>query len=300
MQQDVRRSDPTDTPARAEPEPAEKPGFARSLFRFAGKRKKAAAEPARLTDRLKEVLERDRALIASEPPVALEEEAWPDPFGQADPEPHTGTRPTAAWDGALDEPFESPLARGETVRFDVPAATGTRASERGRLQLTEARESADLRLSQIASWIEEEINELPEGAGSLALEAPLDEHEAAELDAVLSESDASRLETVLPPEGPDATIITDNAAMQAALAAPEEARAPSSRAQVKAKVSARPAPREDAGSRGEPINTLTMARLLAMQGYKPRALAVYRQLLKRSPDDETLRAEFEALQASEP
>ncbi|MET0285247.1 MAG: hypothetical protein ABW352_12285 [Polyangiales bacterium] len=349
MQHDVRRSDQTDVTVRAEPEPAPKSssGFARSLFRLGGKRKAApATEPARLQNRLKEVLERDRALIASEPPrperdehevvdlghedVELHEleahgfsehephdDGWSeqtDPFGAADPEARTGTRTALApeqpqeseaeewpvlarWDhaSALDEPFA------------IPAATGTQPTERGVLQLAEARESADLRFSQIASWIEEEISEFPEDAGPLALEAPLDDDEAAELDAVLggqpSRDEASPAATeapgaVAPEPVPEAKL---EAAVEPAVeAAKPRTAAPASRAQVKAKVSARPAPRDDAPSASkEPINTLTMARLLAMQGYKPRALAVYRELLKRTPDDEALRAEFEAAKKAE-
>jgi hypothetical protein len=326
MQHDVRRSDQTDATARTEPEPAPKSvGFARSLFRLGGKRKPAPPpEPARLQNRLKEVLERDRALIASEPTPAEhevvelahddvemhDEDGWSeqtDPFGAADPEAHTGTRPAlepeepeaeewpvpARWDhaSALDEPFSA------------PAATGTRPSERGVLQLAEARESADLRFSQIASWIEEEISEFPDGAGPLALEAPLDEHEAAELDAVLGGDEAPTLsaEARVPPARPAPEPAAEPAeSTEDRPAARARGVAPASRAQVKAKVSARPAPRDDTPPASkEPINTLTMARLLAMQGYKPRALAVYRELLKRTPEDETLRAEYEALKKAE-
>jgi hypothetical protein len=302
MPQDVRRSHQTDGTV---PESAEKTGFARSLFRFGGKRKRE--EPGRLQDRLKEVLERDRALIASGPPVAElaqdevelhEDEVWPDPFGASDPELHTGTRPTErSWaEPALDEPFAAPSS-----------------SQRRVLQLTEERESADLRISQIASWIEEEISEQVDAAEPVALDVPLNADEAAELDAVLGSSELA-LEEPAAVEGTgeetahepsvalgsvgDETLITDGAAMQAAIAEESKGLAPSSRAQVKAKVSARPAAREDGPSR-EPIKTLTMARLLAMQGYKSRALAVYRELIKRSPDDEALRAEFEALKKSE-
>lgn len=39
----------------------------------------------------------------------------------------------------------------------------------------------------------------------------------------------------------------------------------------------------------EPIRTRTMARLLAEQGYAKRALAIYDELLQRSPEDASLR-----------
>jgi len=50
---------------------------------------------------------------------------------------------------------------------------------------------------------------------------------------------------------------------------------------------------------GEPIRTRTMAKLLASQGYRLRALAIYDHLLARAPDDAALRAEAEQLRASE-
>jgi hypothetical protein len=46
---------------------------------------------------------------------------------------------------------------------------------------------------------------------------------------------------------------------------------------------------------GEPIRTRTMARLLAAQGYRERALALYAELLLRDPEDAGLREEAERL-----
>jgi hypothetical protein len=45
----------------------------------------------------------------------------------------------------------------------------------------------------------------------------------------------------------------------------------------------------------EPIRTRTMARLLAAQGYRMRALAIYDELLAGSPEDAALRDEAEAV-----
>jgi hypothetical protein len=45
----------------------------------------------------------------------------------------------------------------------------------------------------------------------------------------------------------------------------------------------------------EPIRTRTMARLLAAQGYRQRALAIYEELLAEAGADDALRAEAEAL-----
>lgn len=48
----------------------------------------------------------------------------------------------------------------------------------------------------------------------------------------------------------------------------------------------------------EPIRTRTMARLLAAQGYRERALAMYRTLLAASPSDAELQHELERLIAA--
>jgi hypothetical protein len=68
-----------------------------------------------------------------------------------------------------------------------------------------------------------------------------------------------------------------------------------------------PAPEPAAASAGsderpqrvqhEPIRTRTMARLLATQGYRQRALAIYEELLAQAGADDSLRAEVEALHA---
>lgn len=52
-----------------------------------------------------------------------------------------------------------------------------------------------------------------------------------------------------------------------------------------------PAPKED------PIRTRTMARLLALQGYRERAISIYGELLARNPEDRTLAEELARLSA---
>jgi hypothetical protein len=47
----------------------------------------------------------------------------------------------------------------------------------------------------------------------------------------------------------------------------------------------------------EPIRTRTMARLLAAQGYRQRALAIYTELLTNAGADAALRAEADALRS---
>jgi hypothetical protein len=55
------------------------------------------------------------------------------------------------------------------------------------------------------------------------------------------------------------------------------------------------APTEDSPS--DPIRTRTMARLLAIQGYRKRALSIYDELLARDANDEGLRAEADRLRS---
>jgi hypothetical protein len=52
------------------------------------------------------------------------------------------------------------------------------------------------------------------------------------------------------------------------------------------------------GTPDEPIRTRTLARLLAQQGHRQRALAMYEALLAEVPEDDDLRAERDELKAS--
>ena len=59
----------------------------------------------------------------------------------------------------------------------------------------------------------------------------------------------------------------------------------------------------EADSDAEPIRTLTIARLLARQGYYDRSLSIYDQLIAENAEDRELSAEAEsvrALQSGEP
>jgi len=62
-------------------------------------------------------------------------------------------------------------------------------------------------------------------------------------------------------------------------------------------VAANPPPASSEDSAADPIRTLTMARLLAVQGYRKRALSIYDELLARDPDDAVLRTEAERLRS---
>jgi hypothetical protein len=57
---------------------------------------------------------------------------------------------------------------------------------------------------------------------------------------------------------------------------------------------------DEASAYQEPICTRSMARLLAGQGHRDRALAIYDVLLKQNATDASLRAEADALRATSP
>jgi hypothetical protein len=60
---------------------------------------------------------------------------------------------------------------------------------------------------------------------------------------------------------------------------------------------AAPAPASSPPPDDEPIRTRTLARLLAQQGHRQRAAAMYEALLEKQPDDDELRTELAALRA---
>jgi hypothetical protein len=94
-----------------------------------------------------------------------------------------------------------------------------------------------------------------------------------------------------------------------AVGARAEAAQPRSAAPALAIVSVAPAPTPAAAAAAliaeerpqrvqhEPIRTRTMARLLAAQGYRQRALAIYEELLAQAGADDGLRQEAAALRA---
>lgn len=59
------------------------------------------------------------------------------------------------------------------------------------------------------------------------------------------------------------------------------------------------APSEPDEEAGEPIRTLTIARLLARQGYYDRSLSIYEELLAENTEDPDLRAEAEQVRAQQ-
>ena len=59
-------------------------------------------------------------------------------------------------------------------------------------------------------------------------------------------------------------------------------------------------PKLDALLAKEPIQTRTMARILASQGHTRRALAIYQKLVQQRPDDKALRTEADAVRSGKP
>jgi hypothetical protein len=83
----------------------------------------------------------------------------------------------------------------------------------------------------------------------------------------------------------------------AATAAPVAPAAPGSPAPEPAAAASAASDERPQRVQHEPIRTRTMARLLATQGYRQRALAIYEELLLQAGADDSLRAEVEALRA---
>ncbi|HKP58452.1 MAG TPA: hypothetical protein VJV78_17120, partial [Polyangiales bacterium] len=111
--------------------------------------------------------------------------------------------------------------------------------------------------------------------------------------------------TVAAPSDEVATVAAPSAE-PAAIATPSVEPAPAAPPSVESKAPAAPSPvvaaapaeddDEDSGWQ-EPICTRSMARLLAGQGHRDRALAIYDVLLRQDAADASLRAEADALRA---
>jgi hypothetical protein len=100
--------------------------------------------------------------------------------------------------------------------------------------------------------------------------------------------------------------VVEQPAPTAFAAAPEQALPGTSSAQAPARATsplppaaamparAASAPEEEGG---DPIRTRSMAKLLAMQGYRDRALSIYEELIAAEPDNAELRVEADRLRA---
>jgi len=104
----------------------------------------------------------------------------------------------------------------------------------------------------------------------------------------------AQVKSVLPPPVPPA-VKRRSAAEELAARAPVAPAKPAKTKPDNEQASAAAGGDESGGP--DPIRTLTMARLLAMQGYRKRALSIYDELLARDPDDAKLRAEADRLRS---
>ncbi len=237
---------------------------------------RAAARPH--ADRLREVLDRDRALIAAER-LAL---AAPEMDGaEAKTE-----RPLAALEAEGAETESAP----ETQRADAKiahslAAPEAEGAEAETEQPSPARETEEAEAEQ--SGVGRASSE-PAPQSTRTLAAP--EGEGMNADAAAGATAPDLAIAVVPAAVEDASVAApaSGAGMKAvgarATALPP---VPPSLAAALAKETPR-------ALCDEPIRTRTMARLLAAQGYRKRALSIYEHLLALG-DDPALRAEADAL-----
>ena len=299
MQYDVQRSDPKKpgdeklNAARA-PEGALRPrGFTARLGR---KRKEPTVEVSAradartasaplLRERMREVLERDRAMAEAQcvvTPRALAQRAVA-PQGLA-------AAPAAELAAPVAAPAPEPVSKLEEP---VEAKSGTHV----RLPPED-----DELSSLFASWIEEEL-EL--GEVTAVSEQPM----AFANEPAPAEVPAQRASSVPPPLPKSSA----RAQLPRAEPAADALAEPTARAEDDSEVvvlSVFKAPRTGTQRTGaaqlavaaahsdparEPIRTRTMARLLATHGYYTRALSIYDHLIAREPANAELRAEAELL-----
>jgi NADH-quinone oxidoreductase subunit C len=115
--------------------------------------------------------------------------------------------------------------------------------------------------------------------------------------AALAEAQAKRAaEQVSAPENTAQSEDTEPEA-SAAEAVSEDAQTQQPTAASTERVDAQPAAADDDGA--EPIRTLTIARLLARQGYYDRSLSIYDELLSENAEDSELRAEADQVRAKQ-
>jgi hypothetical protein len=165
----------------------------------------------------------------------------------------------------------------------------TRPSEVVRARL----EHAKARVARLTS--------MPKGVAPLAGESPawLTSEDTQSKDDMLADLTPPSLEVEAPhavagpPPLPSAVVAPPPPPVPARVEPPPLPRAPA-RVEPPPPVAAALAPADDDGDE-EPIRTRSMARLLAGQGHRKRALKIYDALLAIDGSDESLRAEADAL-----
>jgi hypothetical protein len=263
-----------------------------SLGALSGRRAQSAlpaAAPASSTHgmRLREVIERDRALVASLPPPAPSERA----------------APAAEQDDWMELRAAQDLAEQETsairARTDEPRADtlGSHDPERASTLETFAEESLEP-----DEWFAEEARAIevlaPRGdaiaqaiADAIALDVEDDDDQADDDQADDEDDDDDEDTREMVPVQLEPLVASTASAGSATSATPAVV-ASSTAATV-----VMPKPMQVALCK-EPIRTRTMAKLLATQGHRERALSIYDHLIQKGLGDESLRAEADALRAT--
>jgi len=263
----------------------------------------------KLGDRLREVLERDRAQAGAE--AGDSQPGWPEQdasdHGFGAPTSGTRRRPAQAYESdglhttargdearrdqperdilddllELQEQYdrEQERARAEALAFE--AVRGEH--EHGFHESLDPQEALALRASLLGLSTEPLASPEGEGSTSAALFADWIAEEIAELE----ESSSAPLALSL--EEPALASLATLSEIEDVTSVDVNAQAPT----------AIEVPLGDASAGGrEPIQTRTMARLLAGHGYRARALSIYDELLRRNPHQPELRAEAEVLRRS--
>lgn len=258
--------------------------------------------------RLREVIERDRALVASEPPA----------FGRAPesalrPSPSESSSAASARTGeAAGRPAEQDdwmqlraaqdLAEQETsairARTDEASAAASSSAEQASASTLETYAEESIEPDE---WVMHEARAIevlaPRGdviaqAIAEAIAGDIDEDVMGAADG----SDEDEDEVDDDDEDEDTRemvqVLLEPLVAASTAASPPPAATPSSTAATVVM----PKPLQVALCK-EPIRTRTMAKLLATQGHRERALSIYDHLIHKGQADEALRAEADALRA---
>ncbi|MEY4512796.1 MAG: hypothetical protein RLZZ450_4918 [Pseudomonadota bacterium] len=220
--------------------------------------------------RLREIIERDRALIASQPPPAPVEAAPPsaeqDDWMELRAAQEIAEQETSAIRERSDESRASTLETyfEESVEPDEWMAHEARAIE----VLAPRGDAIALAIAETIAEDDDDIDDVDD-----------DEDEDDEDDEDTREMVPVQLEPLVASTATPAT-------------SPKPVAMPSSTAATVVM----PKPMQVALCK-EPIRTRTMAKLLATQGHRERALSIYDHLLQKAVGDDSLRAEADALRA---
>jgi hypothetical protein len=213
------------------------------------------------------------------------------------------------------------LEAADDAAGDDAEGTDTRSGEARKRIDTRPSELVRARLERVKARVATRLTAMPKGVAPIAADLLEEIEFAAELEpdaqtdaspaaADLTETQSEAREWLTTPTAAERTkdeILDDLAPPQPARVSPAtplspepgtatSSRAPSTTFASPAESPPPPAAGEDEDERDEePIRTRSMARLLALQGHRARALKIYDALLAANGSDETLRAEADAL-----